>query len=403
MIASAARSSGYRFVLKEGSYENEIVKGTDDEVEIVLDTGKMEVRMYRGNMPGIRKSRQYKEVAKTGEGFIGKIHDGEGRTQEIRTCVAKGDAGGLHWIWEMTKKKKIIPKADFGVALASQTKWAELRIRSLTDRDWRRTVERLAMETGVKMTVSLGGIEYGHIRGSDDRWRISLEGDSLVMTIHQMRVSKRDIIKEKIWGAATAPSVGTDASRLYADEGDNKSGAPHGSDRGRAPRDMGISEIQDGSRECDKLRMICRKSRGSQYPPREVTNMFEHLRDNLEVRASGIEGAGEGLFVGNETMRKNQIVGVYEGRITQEAEGPYVLELTNDEGKRWIDADPKKTDRISIFGKMNEDLHEGRYNAEISEDGFIKLIRDCKNEELFTKYGEKFALFGRFQFPIHAS
>ena len=73
---------------------------------------------------------------------------------------------------------------------------------------------------------------------------------------------------------------------------------------------MGAPEIQDGSRECDGLRVICRKFKGSQYPPREVTNMFEHLRDNLEVRASGIEGAGEGLFVGNETMRKNQIVGL---------------------------------------------------------------------------------------------
>ena len=39
---------------------------------------------------------------------------------------------------------------------------------------------------------------------------------------------------------------------------------------------------------------------------------------------------------------------------------------------------------------MNDDLHEGRYNAEISEDGFIRLIRDCRNEELFTRYGEKY-------------
>ena len=150
---------------------------------------------------------------------------------------------------EMTKKKGIFPKADLGVALVSQTKWAELRIRSLTDRDWRRTVVRLAMETGVKITVSFGGIEYDHIRGCDDRWKISLEGDSLVMTILQkLRVSKRDMMEGKIWGAATAPSVGTDAAKSYADEGYNKSGALHGSDRGRVLRGMGISDIQDGSR-----------------------------------------------------------------------------------------------------------------------------------------------------------
>ena len=39
---------------------------------------------------------------------------------------------------------------------------------------------------------------------------------------------------------------------------------------------------------------------------------------------------------------------------------------------------------------MNEDLHSGRYNAEIGEDGFIKIIEECEEEELFTRYGSKY-------------
>jgi len=31
-----------------------------------------------------------------------------------------------------------------------------------------------------------------------------------------------------------------------------------------------------------------------------------------------------------------------------------------------------------------------RYNTELGEDGFIRLLRDCKDEELFTKYGPKY-------------
>ena len=43
-----------------------------------------------------------------------------------------------------------------------------------------------------------------------------------------------------------------------------------------------------------------------------------------------------------------------------ETEGDYILEIEGGKrGLRWINADPTKTDRISMFGKMNEDLHQG--------------------------------------------
>jgi hypothetical protein len=56
----------------------------------------------------------------------------------------------------------------------------------------------------------------------------------------------------------------------------------------------------------------------------------------------------------------------------------------------WIDADPIKTTRISFFGKMNENFDNEKYNTELGEDGLIRALRDCCDEELFTKYGPKY-------------
>jgi hypothetical protein len=55
-----------------------------------------------------------------------------------------------------------------------------------------------------------------------------------------------------------------------------------------------------------------------------------------------------------------------------------------------VDADPNKTARTSFFGKMKEIFDEGKFNAELGEDGFIRTLRDCSDEELFTKYGPKY-------------
>jgi hypothetical protein len=55
-----------------------------------------------------------------------------------------------------------------------------------------------------------------------------------------------------------------------------------------------------------------------------------------------------------------------------------------------VDADPNKTARLSVFGKMNESFDDEKYNAELGEDGFIRVLRDCCDEELFTKYGSKY-------------
>ena len=129
---------------------------------------------------------------------------------------------------------------------------------------------------------------------------------------------------------------------------------------------------------------------GNTYPPVQVTNIFEHLREGMEVGPSDIVGANEGLHV-KGAFKKDQIIGVYEGIVVAETEGDYILEIGDDKRKTIrVDADPNVTARMSIFGKMNENFDGERYNAELGEDGFVRLLRDCSNEELFTKYGPKY-------------
>ena len=72
-----------------------------------------------------------------------------------------------------------------------------------------------------------------------------------------------------------------------------------------------------------------------------------------------------------------------------ETEGDYVLEI-GVRNKKWINADPRKTKRVSFFGKMNENFDDEKYNAELGEDGLIRALRNCEDKELFTKYGPKY-------------
>ena len=119
------------------------------------------------------------------------------------------------------------------------------------------------------------------------------------------------------------------------------------------------------------------------YPPEEVKNRF--LRYGaLEMRKSKYDG--EGVHIKGLKLTKGEVIGVYEGKFTSK-EGQYVLDLKNQ--GRWVDADPGLNVN-SLFGRMNQDLHEGRNKIKLAEDGFIIVTEDCQNEELFTNYGPSY-------------
>jgi hypothetical protein len=112
---------------------------------------------------------------------------------------------------------------------------------------------------------------------------------------------------------------------------------------------MGKRCIMHKSAECERLRRMCRRHAGNSYPPVDGSNIFEHLRNSMEVKPSSIPGAEDGLHIKGK-LKKDQIIGVYEGSVITETEGDYILEIGKGrKGKLWVDADPGKTARLSVF------------------------------------------------------
>ena len=133
----------------------------------------------------------------------------------------------------------------------------------------------------------------------------------------------------------------------------------------------------------DDMRVICQRQVSGIYPPDEVKKRFDHLRGFLAVGPSTCKRAGNGArLTGDRVFIKDEIIGVYGGLITDKPEGDFVLEIKNGKMSKFVDADPRKSGGYSFFGMMNEDLNEGEYNAELGEDGFIRILKECKNVEL---------------------
>ena len=89
-------------------------------------------------------------------------------------------------------------------------------------------------------------------------------------------------------------------------------------------------------------------------------------------------------------IRKNIIIGVYGGKITKNR-GIYVLDATVEgDATRWVDGDPDYGD-ISMFGRINEDIHGGNINMEIDVSGIIYTTEKIGGKtELLTTYGERY-------------
>jgi len=83
------------------------------------------------------------------------------------TGVFKGDAMGLHWLWKMTNEKRMSKLGNIGTVLQSQLRWAEIKLKDMDDKGWRRVAENLALNTGTKMITILGRNEFTHMNGCD--------------------------------------------------------------------------------------------------------------------------------------------------------------------------------------------------------------------------------------------
>ncbi len=108
----------------------------------------------------------------------------------------------------------------------------------------------------------------------------------------------------------------------------------------------------------------------------------------LSIGPSKIQG--KGAFVAKGNITKNEVIGFYEGIITDQP-GPYVMYLFGGADARRVNADPKVLGHDSVFAMVNEDLYGGIPNMEVLPSGLFRAIRDIKTgEELVIRYGKQY-------------
>ena len=155
------------------------------------------------------------------------------------------------------------------------------------------------------------------------------------------------------------------------------------------------NELRYNDRNVELLVQAGRLAPSSEfYPHPEIEALFSH-KGELEITSDCVAAWAGGSAWGVRTkqdkiIRKNIIIGVYGGKITNKR-GIYVLDATVEgDATRWVDGDPDHGD-ISMFGRMNEDIHGGNINMEIDVSGIIYTTEKIGGKtELLTTYGESY-------------
>ena len=127
------------------------------------------------------------------------------------------------------------------------------------------------------------------------------------------------------------------------------------------------------------------------YPHPDIEALFTH-KEGMEITSDCVATWADGTAWGIRTkidkrIRKNIIIGIYGGIITKKT-GVYVLDATVEgDNSKWINGDPDLGD-ISMFGRINEDIHGGKIKVEIDVSGIIYTTEIIEERtEVLTTYG----------------
>ncbi len=133
---------------------------------------------------------------------------------------------------------------------------------------------------------------------------------------------------------------------------------------------------------------------GRDYPKGDI-EWINRCKEGLEICSGGVaswaSADNEGLFLKKGyAVKAWTIIGIYEGRIVS-GDGNYVLEMDNVSGGQFrVDAKNTMGD-ITIYGKINEDIHEGNVNVNLEDMGLILVTKDLEGPcELLTDYGKDY-------------
>jgi hypothetical protein len=376
LVVTASLRSGYRLKARRSGSELELTKAKDDEVEITIDLDDLVVHLWRRNTPGTVKGTSHRDVAVRGALGIGFNNGGikQAHPQWTHEIIKGDDLIGLSWILKLHSNERITRRGRSWTPTEGEIAWTKNKFETINKKGKCDLLKYLAAKTGSELTVysSKGKLKVV-VPGRTPKSKLLYNTRDDTITVSLSEILSHGKLTELTTDTASTKIIKTPKE-----------------DDDEWIRTIGNRAVLHKSDDCERIRRICRKNNGTTYPPVVVTNIFEHLRAGMTTRPSAIAGAGDGLHIGR-AVKKDQIIGVYEGIVVAEAEGEYVLEIGNGKKRTiWVDADPRITPRLSVFGMMNESFDEEKYNAELGEDGFIRALRDCSDEELFTKYGPKY-------------
>ena len=383
-LKRAALRSGHELKLvrsapNDSKEELQICPSTDSSIKLTWFLDEDMVKLKESATPDTTRKVAYRDILRTKGSYTGKKKEKDGGEDQI-TQIKALDHVGLAWILKMHAKQEIFDITGRPPPSEGEIQWASQKFKTIGKSGKIDLLKYLAYKTGSQLTIHMEG------RKKKNLTRPAQKHTRLVYTDNtdEILIIRKGLRPKESSLPASVPKVQDNHEEMV-----NQSGIPIHAPSLAAP--MEKTRLMDKSPEVNYLRHICRQSKGNQYPPRMVSNRFEHLRQFMSIEPSEYDQAGDGLFARGKRFIRDEIVGVYEGFVTTDTDQPYVLGIARkDQETLYVDADPNKGKRISLFGKMNEDLHRGRYNAELGEDGFIRILEDCEDEELFTRYWGKY-------------
>jgi hypothetical protein len=303
-------------------------EGADDTISIYLFLNERMVKLVKRSRSEIVHST-YKDalLSKVGVETDNVVPRGallQASSQWIHEEVTGHDLDGLTWILKMHADGSLMRRAAITTPTEGEISWTRDKFAAINKKGKCDMLKSLAVRTGCELAIC----------NSNRRTRISIKGR--VERAKLKYDTSRDLItvsveNDKAHGILTnrSPNILRRVETTY------------GGDDSTWIKSLGVRCIMHKSTDCDRLRRICRGNTNDTYPPVDVANVFEHLRGSLEVKPSGIPGAGDGLHIKGK-LKKDQILGVYEGVVIAESEGDYILEIEKGrKGKIWVDADPR--------------------------------------------------------------
>ena len=283
ILKLASSNSGYdlkvvrrkRFNLEEA----QVCGGRDGSIRVTFFLNENMVKISRKKIPDTQRVSTYQAILGTRSSPTSQALK-QVSPQWKSVSIEGDDLVGLSWILKMHADKRILKRETTTAPSAVEMAWTKIKFETINKKGKFDLLKYLSIKTGTEFsTCSAKGKSKVVIKGRNTMAKLLFNTNSDTITV--------SLSNNFAQGGSTERTP--DRAKLV-----DKIPKEEDSEWIKA---IGRRVIMHKSTECERLRRICRKHKGSSYPPVEVANIFEHLRDLMEVGPSEIPGADDGLHI----------------------------------------------------------------------------------------------------------